>query len=502
MIKHLLVLFSLSFSFSANCQSMLSKEQVIEDFNWLTFSLDYVHPRLYKYESKDIVQSRFDSLKSTLSTKDSISALDFLSLISKLNAKVNCGHLYTIPQGELRDIILAKKVMPFQIKIINNKIFALHDVGNGKKIPNGSEIISINGNPASMIIELMKQGIATDGWIDTRKDRLIERYFFESFHGFDLYYYLHVDRDSTFNIRYLKFGSQKAITTIKKGISAEKRNDLLHEKHQVDVREWFKKPSPTFSIDEETSSAVLTISRSFYDRTIDPDYDSVLSVLFQRLEKQGIKNLIIDLRKNEGGSEQHQVELIRYLYDKPHKLHQNTFYSRLDFRPLQPIIHKQEMSPSDLWYNNQDNAYRKINDALWVNNKPNVEGLQFWLPSDHVFKGQLYILMSGISFSSTSSLIANIKNTTTAVFIGEESGGMYEGPTGGMEIPIILPNSQIMVRMSPNIHWTSLYKQHPIGRGVMPDYTISYSIGDVVNDKDLEMQKAMELIKVTGLNTK
>jgi hypothetical protein len=64
----------------------------------------------------------------------------------------------------------------------------------------------------------------------------------------------------------------------------------------------------------------------------------------------------------------------------------------------------------------------------------------------------LYILMNGVSFSSTSALIANIKNTTKAVFIGEESGGTYEGPTGGQTVPIILPNSKIMVRISPNIN--------------------------------------------------
>ncbi len=490
-----LILYTICLSFTGYCQSMLSKEQALEDFNWLTFSLDYVHPRLYKYESKDIVQSRFDSLRNVLSKKDNISALDFLSLVSKLNARVNCGHLYTIPQGELENVVLKKKVMPFQIKILNDKIFALYDVGKGKKIPDGSEIISINGKLTGEIIRSIKEGIATDGWIETRKDRLIERYFFESFHGFDLYYYLHVNRSSIFNIRYRKFNSLKEVTLTKEGISAEERNKLLKEIHQVDVREWFKKPSPTFTIDEKNSLAVLTISRSFYNKDIDPDYNSVLSSLFNQLEEKNIENLIIDLRENEGGSEHHEANLVKHLYGKPHKLYQNIFFSRLDFRALTPIIHTVEKDTSDLWYNNQDEAYRKINDDLWVNNKPNVEGLQFQSPAEHVFKGQLYVLMSGISFSSTSSLIANIKNTTNAIFIGEESGGTYEGPTGGMEIPIILPNSQIMVRMSPNIQWIYLYQNHPIGRGILPDYPISYTIEDVIDGRDLEMKKAVELIK-------
>lgn len=473
---------------------MLSRDQVLEDFDWLTFSLDHVHPRLYKFESKAIVQDRFGSVRNSLLDKDSISSLDFLSLISRLNATVNCGHLYTIPQDDLREVVLGKMVLPFQIKILDDKMFVFHDVGKGKKIPNGSEVISINGKFSNEILELMKAGIATDGFIETRKNRLIERYFFETFHGFDLYYHLHVDRSKDFNIKYRKYNADRESATTKSGIPIVTRNDLLNEVHEVDVMEWFSRPSPLISYNEESNYAVLTISRSFHNKEIDPNYKAELSKFFKRLEEMDIKNLIIDLRENEGGSEEHEAELIRYLYDKPHKLYDKQFYSRLDFRELIPVINLQEYDTANLWYHNNDQAYRKVNDKLWVNNKPTFEGLEFINPANNTFKGHIYVLMSGISFSSTSSLIANIKNTTNAVFIGEESGGMYEGPTGGMEIPIILPNSRIMVRMSPNIHWTYLYKSHPIGRGVLPDYQISYTIDDLVKRRDLEMQKAMELI--------
>lgn len=492
MRKYYFVFFTICYSLSGYCQPILSKAQALEDFNWLTFSLEYVHPRLYKYESKYTVQSRFDSLKNVLSAKDSISTLDFLSHISKLNAQVNCGHLYTIPQGELQDVVLSKKVMPFQIKILNGKLFALYDVGKGERIPDGSEIKSINGKPSSQIIQLMKQGIATDGWIDARKDRLIERYFFESFHGFDLYYYLHVDRDSVFNIRYKALDSQIEVTTTRVGISHEERSNFWKKIHQIDVRSWFKKPSPTFTVDEKNNLAVLTISRSFYDQSIDPNYDSVLSVLFQGLEDQNVGNLIIDLRDNEGGSEHHEIELMKYLYDKPFKLYQNIYQSHLDFRPLKPIII--ERDTSQLLFNNDDEYMRRFSNNLWINNYEYSENLQLQPPKRNVFKGQLYVLMNGITFSSAANLVADIKKTTNAIFIGEEDGGAFEGPTGGTSIVIQLPNSKIMVRISPNIHIGYMYKKHPIGRGVLPNYPISYTIRDVVDGVDLEMAKAMELI--------
>src|SRR5688572_21689027 len=100
------LLFFLLTSLSVNAQSdkvILSREQALEDFRWLRFSLEYVHPRLYKFEDKKTVDARFDSLTSKLSAP--IPGIDFLSLVSIANASVRCGHLFTIPQGQLAEEI-------------------------------------------------------------------------------------------------------------------------------------------------------------------------------------------------------------------------------------------------------------------------------------------------------------------------------------------------------------------------------------------------------------
>jgi C-terminal processing protease CtpA/Prc len=265
-------------------------------------------------------------------------------------------------------------------------------------------------------------------------------------------------------------------------------------KYKVDEVQWFKTPSPLFELSEKDNYARLTISRSFHDKNVDPHYDSVLANAFDMLKRKKIGNLIIDLRDNEGGSEHQQAELMSYLYNKPFKLYENIYVSRLDYRPLKEVIAVNEKDTSRLLDNNEDEWMRRISDNLWINNYEYYEGLQLQPPKANVFQGNLYILMNGGSFSSTSALIANIKNTTKAKFIGEESGGLYEGPTGGQTVPIILPNSKIMIRISPNINIGFLYKKNPIGRGVLPDYPVNYSIEDILGKRDLEIEKAKVLI--------
>jgi hypothetical protein len=121
---------------------------------------------------------------------------------------------------------LNKKVLPFHIKVLDKKLYAINNCSNAP-IPNGSQILSINGRSSDEIFSAVLPGIATDGNISTRKYRLMERYFYNLFHGFDLYYHLHVDRSETFKIGYLTHGSAKSKTVIVKGMRMDERTKLL-----------------------------------------------------------------------------------------------------------------------------------------------------------------------------------------------------------------------------------------------------------------------------------
>ena len=475
---------------SQDSSLMLTREQALEDFRWLRFSLEYVHPRLYKYDDKFTVNARFDSLMQLI--RSDISGMDFLSLVTVTNATVHCGHLYSIPQGKLEREVLAKKVLPFHVKILDGRIYLMYDCSKSP-IPNGSQIFSINGRSGAQIIGAILPGIAADGFIQTRKLKLMERYFNYTFQGFDLYYQLFVDRTDSFRIEYLDSKTKIRKTVIEKGIGIQERETLLLKNYGVDELSWFTTASPKFEINVKDDFASLTVSRSFYDKKVDPDFDSLLNVTFRMIKEKKINNLILDLRGNEGGSEDQQMKLMSYLYHKPFKLYQNIYLSHLDFRPLKTII--LERDTAALLFKNEDEYMRKVNDNLWINNYEYSDNLQLKPPKPDVFTGNLFVLMNGLCFSSAADLISDLKKTTAAVFIGEEPGGTLEGPTGGDEIVIQLPNSKIMVRISPNIQVGYMNQKTTIGRGVMPTYPINYTIEDILNNKDLELALAKKLIR-------
>lgn len=120
---------------------MLSQVEAKEDIKTLRTALEYIHPRLYQYNNKETFDRKFDSVYQSLNKE--ISGLDFLSVVSKMNASVNCGHLYTIPQGDLKNEVLNKKVLPFYFKLIDHELFVLKNCSEQKRFPSGQKLFPL-----------------------------------------------------------------------------------------------------------------------------------------------------------------------------------------------------------------------------------------------------------------------------------------------------------------------------------------------------------------------
>ena len=200
---------------------------------------------MYKYTERETLDSIFDQAHLAINhSKENIKGLDFLSQVNRINAQVNCGHLYTIPQFELAEEVLRKKVMPFYVKVLHNDLFIVNTCSKEGAQLNGAKILSINGRNTSNILQEIKLGIATEGHIQSRKDRLIERYFYYTFHGFDCFYHLHIDRSDQFKIEYQLSGDDRIHQIELQGIGMDERRDRLLRIYGKNEKAWQHTPSP------------------------------------------------------------------------------------------------------------------------------------------------------------------------------------------------------------------------------------------------------------------
>ena len=114
------------------------------------------------------------------------------------------------------------------------------------------------------------------------------------------------------------------------------------------------------------------------------------------------------------------------------------------------------------------------------------------------FNGKLIVLVNGATISAASEFVALVHGSKQGTVIGEETGGCYYGSTGGSYLTLVLPNSRLRARIPTIRIFTAVpedFTQQPHGRGVLPDYPVSYSIGDLLTGRDRVMERALDILR-------
>ncbi len=133
-----------------------------------------------------------------------------------------------------------------------------------------------------------------------------------------------------------------------------------------------------------------------------------------------------------------------------------------------------------------------VNEVFSVKDHPNLAMQQ---PQTNNFKGKIFVLANGRSFSASAEFSAIVKTNKRGKFIGEECGGGYYGNTSGDEAFVTLPNSKITVRV-PMVKYSSAVKErNNKGWGIEPDYPVYLTIGDLIQKRDGQLEEAIRMCK-------
>ncbi|MGB3343117.1 MAG: S41 family peptidase [Aequorivita sp.] len=217
------------------------------------------------------------------------------------------------------------------------------------------------------------------------------------------------------------------------------------------------------------------------------------SFIFETIEDKGVKNLILDLRGNGGGTDAYGKTLFSYFIDHEFMYYDSLIINKARFNFVKYTDDPELEIPEDAIRINNAGTYDVIDH-------PNVGEQKNSTP---YYSGKLFILIDGNYFSTTSECLSMLHSYTSAVFIGEESGGGYSGNCSG-SVPILtLPNSLLQIGI-PLMKYSMAVKEYKYkDRGVIPDYNIAPTIKDKISSYDPELEFAKKLInEETRKNTK
>jgi C-terminal processing protease CtpA/Prc len=420
---------------------MLTPEELQEDFKVFKAALWETHPALDRYVNKKRINLLFDSCLLPLSKPKT--EIEFYAQIKYLLSALQDGHLGSRAAEELNSYFSQQALLfPVQLRFLKDKAYVV--CSPSASLETGREILTINGKSVNLLRNQFFKYIMSDGTITSFKHRDVSI-------KFPFYYFMLYGEPKEFEVTFKdKAGDLKSTV-----IQAEKFPAM-------DCKFKYERPEKLLDFTfHDDNIAILTIrSFDYYSlRNSNENYTRFLEDTFRKLKSKGTEKLIIDLRGNGGGMDTHGSLLYAYLTNK-------------------------EFS----YYKSLHNADRQLTSSDHSN-------LLTQQARSNNFDGDVYIITDGFSFSTTAEFCAVARSNERAIFVGEETAGGYYGNNSGGSVSTTLPNSNIAIYV-PTIKYILDVKPSTFpDRGIIPDHEVLPSITDIILNKDVQLEYAIELAK-------
>jgi C-terminal processing protease CtpA/Prc len=345
------------------------------------------------------------------------------------------------------------------------------------------ELLSINGHSVNDLLKMILPNLPGDGFIETGKRRRLGRSFGQN-------YWLFVDQSSEFVIS-AKDVKGKIVTTKLQGVlnieRENNRNNNPVNAKMLAILPQIETAKKNISLHFIDGFEIAKLRILYFDGA---SFNATLDTVFQSLHDHKTKSLILDLRGNPGGVDTYGAWLVAHFTNQPFR-----YFDRIHITTVLPSFSTWKPGTSENLRNGV--IPDSIRGGFLVTTKLH-EGVGLQNPASQPFLGKVIVLMDGGTFSTATDVTAILSQLTTATFVGEESGGTYEGNTSGLNALIKLPNSKLGLKINMYGYWNAVSGGQK-GRGTMPDHPVVLRTNDLLEGFDLQWDKALSLAKQNSI---
>lgn len=454
-----------------------------QDFALLRQALEEGHPGLYWYAAKVDMDSAF-ALTARQLTRE-MTEEEFRKHLSPLITRIRCGHtgIFLSKKSERYFKKNRPPLLPFETGFYGGKLYVTENHSSDSTLRAGSEVLAIEGEPVERMAFLMRALIPADGYNQTHKNVRIS----SSFPGY--YRLLYGDRDtvsvmvrdSTNAARSLRLAplTPQSFRVLPKVVGQPTPNTPQSKPRKSDRRRALR------FADADSAGASPPVALLNVYTFDDRGYAGFYRRAFREIDRRGSKELIVNIRANGGGYSAAGRSLLRYLMDSSFR------FSASMIAPRRRLSFGRHLTAKPLRFVARNFFSKNLPDGRLALRS----GDEVTRPvRRHRFNGDVYVLTNGGTFSAAAIVAANLQAKRRAVVVGRETGGGRAGCNAAYIPFLTLPNTDVRVRFPLYRVLTDIASSNE-GRGVRPDYEINYTIREALAGKDLDVRKALQLIK-------
>jgi hypothetical protein len=453
----------------------LSAAQAQADFDQLRAALEEAHGALYRHTAKPDLARTFDALRTRLNAP--VTQRTLIAVIAEMIAAVGDGHAHLELDKTTSDALSRAALFPLQVALEGERLVVVRNYSaTDTTIRPGMLLVAVDGHSTNDILRRIMPALPADGVIETGKRARIASSFGEQ-------YWLFVSPSAEFTVT-ARDASGRVVTTRLAGIP---RKERAAERNPVNARvlageSALRRPDEVVAL-RWLDDKIAHLRIRWFDGD---DFTRAIDSVFAAMREKDTRALILDLRGNPGGVDELGAMLVSRLVTAPFR-----YFDRIHLASVRPSFNTWLPGTSERLaagvLPDPAGGYL-VTPAL----HPGVAEQQ---PARTPFRGRVVVLIDGGTFSTAADVAAVLRHLNRATFVGEETGGGYEGNTSGLNALVTLTHSRLGLKIPMYGYWNAVSAPTQRSRGTIPDRPVPGIVDDLMRGVDTPMQAALELAR-------
>lgn len=457
------------------------------DVDVLEATYGALHPGLHRYLSDAELAAAYAGLRRDFARPH---RLDRAYLAwSAFAAKIRCGHTYANffnQRDAVQKALFQHPRLPFLFRWIDGEMVVTRDLGSGADLKPGTRILALDGVPTPAILAALMPYARADGGNDDKRVASLQRIGGSRYEAFDVFHPLLYPASvgEVATLRYVAPGTRRARTaTVRR---------LAYDADAVPPMQGaMATPDSPMGWAIAFPRADLAVWRmpdwAAYSHA-GWDWQGHLDRGVDDLVARGVRDLVIDLRGNEGGDNVGAALLAR-LIDAPATMAIATRTVR--YRRV-PDALRPQLSTWDKSFYDWGEAAVGTADGVYRLTKYDTGGSGIAIaPKAPRYTGRVWVVVGPDNSSATFEFAQAVQLRKLGTLVGEPTGGNRRGINGGAFFFMTLPGSGIEL----DVPLIAQFPETPTpDAGLLPDVPAHETADSIAAGRDVAMEAILARI--------